>query len=245
MDLIKPTWPAPRGVQAFSTTRLGGVSPKPFASLNLGLHVGDDPRCVETNRALVNTHLSLPSEPVWLNQVHGKKVLSLPLEVNLNTPPSADALFTREINQVCVVMSADCLPVFFCDLKDKAVAAAHAGWRGLLDGILENTLSYFSNPENVLAWLGPAIGASAFEVGNEIKQAFEAKNPLFKAAFMPYNGKWLADIYALARFQLKLSGVKGIYGGEYCTFTDPNRFFSYRRDGQTGRQASLIWLSRF
>lgn len=245
MDLIKPTWPAPAKVQAFSTTRLAGVSRSPFASLNLGLHVGDDARSVEANRSLVKTYLSLPTEPVWLNQVHGTKVLTLPLEVSSNSPPSADALFTKEINQVCAVMSADCLPVLFCDLNGRGVAAAHAGWRGLLDGVLENTLSHFPNPEHVLTWLGPAIGASAFEVGDEVKKAFETKHVLFKAAFTPYNGKWLADIYTLARFQLTLGGVKSIYGGEYCTFTDPTRFFSYRRDGQTGRQASLIWLSGF
>lgn len=245
MDLIKPTWPAPTKVQAISTTRLGGVSASPFASLNLGLHVGDDARCVRANRALVKTHLSLPSEPVWLNQVHGISVLTLPLETGIKIPVSADAVFTQEINQVCAVMTADCLPVLFCDLSGTRVAAAHAGWRGLLDGVLENTLSHFPHPEHVLAWLGPAIGASAFEVGDEVKQAFEAKHASFKAAFIPYHGKWLADIYALARFQLNLSGIKGIYGGEHCTFTDSTRFFSYRRDGQTGRQASLIWLSAF
>lgn len=254
MELIYPTWPAPAHIQAVSTTRQGGISQLPFSSLNLGVHVGDHEADVLQNRMRLTQALALVNSPVWLNQIHSSKVVTLPLchentvaepMVRLQHSPfvDADASFTQSVNQVCVVMTADCLPVLFCDREGKQVAAAHAGWRGLANGILENTLAHFSNPHDVMAWLGPAIGPQAFEVGDEVRAAFIAHDPSAEMAFKPHQQKWLADIYTLARLRLKAAGLTQIYGGDYCTMTDQTRFFSYRRSGQTGRQASLIWIT--
>ena len=242
MDLIVPDWPAPAGVRAFSTTRAGGVSLAPYGTLNLGAHVGDDPAAVAENRRRLRTEL--PDEPAWLQQVHGTQALRLDGQ-NFSIPPEADAAWTRRPGQVCVVQTADCLPVIFCDTAGTAVGAAHAGWRGLVSGVLENTVAAMGvPPERLLAWLGPAIGPAAFEVGSEVRAAFVAADPDASAAFVPAvgEGKWLADIFLLARQRLQRCGLSSIHGGGVCTVSDPVRFFSHRRDRVSGRQATLVWL---
>ncbi|MHB1331058.1 MAG: peptidoglycan editing factor PgeF [Sulfuriferula sp.] len=240
-DWIIPDWPAPARVKALVTTRTGGASSAPYAGLNLGDHVGDDPASVAQNRALLRT--VLPAEPVWLQQVHGIRVLNADGDI---ASTEADASVARRAERVCVVLTADCLPVLFCDVEGNVVAAAHAGWRGLLGGMLEATVAAMHVPgADVMAWLGPAIGAQAFEVGDEVRDAFIAEHPAASAAFVAHRpGKWLADIYALARMRLQRFGVTRIYGGGACTYTEFARFYSYRRDGVTGRMASLIWLQR-
>lgn len=240
LDVITPSWPAPKRVKALSTTRDGGVSTGPYAAFNLGGHVNDDPEHVATNREKLGKYL--PNEPMWLNQIHGTHVVDGSVYTGVC---DADASFSKQANQVCTVMTADCLAVLFCDHDGTHVAAAHAGWRGLLDGILENTVATFSDTSAVMAWLGPAIGPDAFEVGQEVKDRFCAKDAASEACFKPSEnaGKWLADLYALARMRLLSAGVKQVYGGNFCTYTDQARFFSYRRDGITGRMASCIWLT--
>ncbi|HUX31734.1 MAG TPA: peptidoglycan editing factor PgeF [Thiobacillus sp.] len=221
------------------TTRADGVSQAPWTSLNLGDHVGDDPLCVAANR--VRLRRQLPAEPGWLRQVHSARVVELGREPN----PEADASFTRESGQVCAVLTADCLPVLLCDRAGSVVAAAHAGWRGLAGGVLESTVAAMQvPPEGVLAWMGAAIGPQAFEVGDEVREAFVAQHPQAAAAFVsqPTPGKWLADIYQLARIRLAHAGVQAIHGGGRCTFSEAESFYSYRRDGVTGRMAALIWL---
>ena len=247
MDLIRPDWPAPSRVQAVFTTRLGGVSEGVFAGLNLGAHVDDDPRCVAENRRQLREQLQLNQEPVWLTQVHGTAVYPVPglTEAQPAIPPQADAAMTRLPGVPLTVMTADCLPVLFCDQAGSVVATAHAGWRGLCDGVLEQTVVAMEAPSSeILAWLGPAIGSSAFEVGDEVRAAFLAQDRAAAEAFVPgaSRGKWLADLYRLARQRLNGVGVTQIYGGQHCTFSDPTRFYSYRRDGQTGRMSGLIWL---
>ncbi|MDD5391991.1 MAG: peptidoglycan editing factor PgeF [Thiothrix sp.] len=239
---LTPEWPAPANVRAVCTTRQGGVSVAPFASLNLGDHVGDDPYAVARNRMIVGDVLRLPTEPLWLQQVHGVDVCGMDVGTCY---PTGDASVALRKNQVCVVMTADCLPVLFCNKAGTRVAAAHAGWRGLQAGVLEQTLAKLDcPPTEVLAWLGPAIGPQAFEVGAEVCEAFMQHDPAAQAAFQPSAnaGKWLADIYLLARQRLAAAGVSAISGGDLCTYTDAQRFFSYRRDGQTGRMACLIWM---
>ncbi|AEF53749.1 peptidoglycan editing factor PgeF [Marinomonas posidonica] len=237
---ISPNWPAPPSVKGFVSTRLGGVSQSPFNTLNLGAHVGDEPQAVVTNRGRFAQQINMPESVVWLNQVHGTQVIALPTNEQID---AADAAYSNSIGQVCAVLTADCLPVFFCDSKGHQVAVAHAGWRGLCAGILESTLAKFDDPEQVMAWLGPAIGPSAFEVGQEVYEAFCLKETSAHVAFKPSaEGKWLADLYTLARQRLKAVGVEHVYGGDYCTYTDEERFFSYRRDGQTGRMASVVWI---
>ncbi|GGO63310.1 peptidoglycan editing factor PgeF [Bowmanella pacifica] len=232
---IQPDWPAPKRVQAISTTRQGGVSRAPFESLNLGMHVGDSEKDVLANRQ----QLPRSEQIIWLNQVHGNAVHRLNVGSEQNV--SADASIALDTGITCAVMTADCLPVLFCHRQGLAVGAAHAGWRGLAAGVLENTLAALpGQPEDYLVWLGPAIGPNAFEVGEDVKQAFAADYDAFKST--DKSGKFLADIYQLARACLARAGVNEIYGGEYCTHQQACRFFSYRRDGQTGRMASLIWL---
>lgn len=247
MGLIHPDWPAPGRVQAVFTTRLGGVSVGVFSGLNLGAHVEDDPACVADNRRQLREQLQLTQEPVWLTQVHGTKVYPVreAAEAQPALPPQADAAVTRLVGVPLTVMTADCLPVLFCDRAGSVVATAHAGWRGLCDGVLEQTVAAMGAPSSeILAWLGPAIGSSAFEVGDEVRSAFVAQDPAAAEAFVPgmSAGKWLADLYRLARQRLNAVGVEQIYGGQLCTFSDPARFYSYRRDGQTGRMSGLIWL---
>ncbi|WP_374244420.1 peptidoglycan editing factor PgeF [Zoogloea sp.] len=238
---IVPDWPAPARVRALSTTRAGGVSVAPYDSLNLGTHVGDDPACVAANRAVVRR--LLPSEPAWLNQVHGTAVVDAAAVAGV---PDADASVSRSSGAVCVAMTADCLPVLLCDRAGTVVGAAHAGWRGLHGGVIEAAVAAMRvAPGDVIAWLGPAIGPAAFEVGDEVRAAFVAADAGADAAFRPAGqpGKWLADIYLLARRRLAALGVTAIHGGDCCTVSDASRFFSYRRDGVTGRMASLVWLA--
>lgn len=249
VDFLLPDWPAPANVRALSTSRgLGqqppfGGSAGVYAGLNLGTHVGDAPEVVAANRQLLQQYCGLTQDPAWLNQVHSTNVLDI--DSWQGELSDADASVTTTAGVAAVVMTADCLPVLFCDKAGNKVAAAHAGWRGLCDGVLEATLQHFPEPSTVLAWLGPAIGPLNFEVGSEVRAAFVAHSAQAAAAFTPSSnaGKYLADIYLLARQRLQAAGVRAIYGGDYCTVADPQRFFSYRRDGQTGRQASLIWLS--
>ena len=237
--MILPDWPAPPWVLSRMTTREGGISLPPWASFNLGDHVGDDPAHVAANRAQLR--LQLPAEPEWLKQVHSARVVETGREPN----PQADASFTREPGQVCAVLTADCLPVLFCDRAGSVVAAAHAGWRGLADGVLEATVAAMQVPPGeILSWMGAAIGPQAFEVGDEVREVFISRHPEAAVAFVPHApAKWLADIYRLARIRLNHAGVQAVYGGGRCTFNEADRFYSYRRDGVTGRMASLIWLA--
>ena len=236
---IIPDWPAPAQVKALQTTRLGGVSSAPYDSFNLGDHVGDVSLAVARNRMLLNT--LLPSEPVWLEQAHGTLVANAD---NAGCLPQADACIARHRAAVCVVMTADCLPVLLCDKQGSAVGAAHAGWKGLAAGVVEATVQAMNAaPQNLMTWLGPAISQNAFEVGEEVRAAFVAAHPQAASAFaVGQSGKWLADIYALARIRLNALGITQIYGGNYCTYREREKFFSYRRDGITGRMGTFIWL---
>ncbi|WP_373963375.1 purine nucleoside phosphorylase YfiH [Kosakonia sacchari] len=239
--LILPDWPLPKGVAACSSTRVGGVSLPPYDSLNLGAHCGDNAEHVEENRARVFAAGGLPSKPVWLEQVHGTDVLAL--SGGPYASKRADASYSNTPGTVCAVMTADCLPVLFCNQAGTEVAAAHAGWRGLCAGVLEQTVASFADkPENLLAWLGPAIGPQAFEVGAEVREAFMGHDPQADSAFRPHGEKYFADIYQLARQRLASVGVRHVFGGDRCTFSDKDNFFSYRRDKTTGRMASFIWL---
>ncbi|OAN17508.1 hypothetical protein A3K86_08050 [Photobacterium jeanii] len=241
MTPIIPDWPAPANVKAISTTRLGGQSLSPYRGFNLGLHVGDEAERVQGHRDQLQQMLSLPVAPAWLNQTHSTTVLNL--RAPLQTVPDADGSYTQVRGLACSVMTADCLPVLLCDKAGTQVAAVHAGWRGLVDGIVEQAIAQFNvPPEDILAWLGPAIGPSEFEVGGEVRQQFMMVLPQAESAFVPRGEKWLADIYELARQRLRHSGISDIFGGQHCTVTEGDTFFSYRRDGVTGRQASLIWL---
>lgn len=240
-DWIIPDWPAPASVRALITTRSGGASSVPYGSLNLGDHVGDEARHVAQNRALLRKHL--PAEPKWLQQVHGIAVAD-----TCAAGVVADASVAFQASEVCVVLTADCLPILLCDQSGTVVGAAHAGWRGLLNGVIEATVAAMQVPPSVLlAYLGPAIGPQAFEVGGEVREAFVALQPKAANAFVAgtarhETSKWFADIYQLARLRLHDLGVAQVYGGNLCTFSDAQRFYSYRRDGATGRMASLIWL---
>lgn len=247
LNFITPNWPAPANVKALQTTRVGGVSHAPFKSLNLGAHVSDDALAVAKNRQLLSPYL--PSEPVWVNQVHGVEVIDAAQSTCLQ---NADASFATQKNVVCVTMTADCLPVLLCDNAGTIVSAVHAGWRGLCDGALEASIHAVCRaanitPNQLMAWLGPAIGPNAFEVGDEVREQFMAKDSQAESAFKAYGNKWLGDIYQIARQRLNNQGVTQIYGGsvneEFCTYTDEARFFSFRRDNVTGRMASMIWLS--
>ena len=243
MKWIEPDWPAPANVRALSTTRDGGVSDGVFAGLNLGAHVGDEPARVEANRARLQQASAIPGPLNWLNQVHG--IVMHPVSRHYQQAPDADAACAHEAQLACIVMTADCLPVLFCDADASVVAAAHAGWRGLAAGVLERTVERMGvAPGRVRAWLGPAIGPAAFEVGDEVRAAFVGADPGAAAAFVPgvAPGKWLADLFMLARRRLVAAGVGRIDGGGVCTVADPGHFYSYRRDGTTGRFASLIWL---
>ena len=240
---IIPDWPAPGTVKAISTTRHGGVSPPPCASLNLAGHVGDDPACVAENRRRLAAMLNLAAEPAWLEQVLGTTIVAAE---TVSVPVVADAAFTREPGRLCVVMTADCLPVLLCDRAGSVVAAAHAGWRGLAGGVIGATVARMATPPaELLAWLGPAIGPRAFEVGEEVRAAFLGLDADNAGCFQPSPaGRWLADLYELARRQLRGLGITAVYGGEFCTFSEPERFFSYRRENRTGRMATLIGLER-
>ena len=240
LQLIVPDWPAPENIRALQTTRLGGVSDSPYLSLNLGDHVGDEPMRVAANRQRLNAWL--PSEPVWLRQVHGKTVVHVEQASCL---PQADAAVASSANAVCVVMTADCLPLLICDRAGSRVAAVHAGWRGLQVGVIEAAVAEMqAQPADLLVWLGPAIGPQAFEVGTEVRDAFTQVDAEASNAFVRTGEqKWLADIYLLARQRLGRMDITAVYGGDLCTYTDSARFFSYRRDGVTGRMASMIWIA--
>lgn len=246
LNFIYPDWPAPANVHALSTTRQGGFSHAPYDSLNLGGRVGDDSEMVRQNRRLLQTAAALPSEPKWVRQTHSTRVLELELAGDYSEI-EADGAYTTQANCVSVMLTADCLPILFCSQQGDEVAAAHAGWRGLCQGIIEQTVAKFTCPaEQILAWFGPAIGPTKFEVGAEVKAQFEAVDAQASAAFLLHNvaeQKYLADLYRLAQQRLQALGVRKIYGGRYCTYSDTARFFSYRRAAQTGRIASLIWLS--
>ncbi|AQT12119.1 multi-copper polyphenol oxidoreductase [Pseudomonas sp. UMC65] len=239
-DWLIPDWPAPAGVKACITTRAGGVSLTPFDSLNLGDHVDDQPQAVAENRRRLSEHFGIA--PAWLQQVHGVAVA----HADPSMVATADASWSATAGVACAVMTADCLPALFCNRAGTRVAAAHAGWRGLAAGVLEATLDSLDTPcAEVLVWLGPAIGPQRFEVGPEVREAFVAQLPAAEQAFVPSAnaGRFMADIYQLARLRLAACGVTAVYGGGYCTVSDP-RFFSYRRSPRTGRFASLIWLER-
>lgn len=242
IELIRPDWPAPARVQAASTTRAGGISSGPYSALNLGDHVGDADTAVNENRRLTGEALNLKQQPRWLRQVHRTSVAKL--DGSIVTEP-ADAAVTDRAAEVCVIMTADCLPVLLCDRSGTVVAAAHCGWRSLSAGVLENTVkAMWVEPGAIMAWLGPAIGPAVYEVGDEVMQAFVDQDVHATAAFSHQpNGKWLCDLYALARMRLAALGVKEIYGGGFCTLSDKDRFFSYRRDGECGRMGTFIWLS--
>jgi hypothetical protein len=249
MNLIEhciiPDWPAPPNVRALQTTRAGGVSSAPYASLNLGSHVGDVPLAVARNRMFLNG--LLPAEPVWLEQVHGQVVANAD---TADCRPSADASVARHRASVCVVMTADCLPILLCDRQGTVVAAVHAGWKGLAAGVVEATVSAMKiEGQQLMAWFGPAISQSAFEVGAEVRELFVAADPASDAAFIPRGGthqhavqKFHADLYALARLRLNALGITRIYGGDRCTYREGEQFFSFRRDGETGRMGTFIWI---
>jgi YfiH family protein len=249
LEVLTPQWPVPAGVHAAFTLRSGGVSTGPYASLNLGARVGDLDTAVAENRRRVRVQLQLPGEPAWIEQVHGVGVLDLdtlaPVAIAAARPPPpcADAVLARRAGTVCAVQVADCLPVLFAARDGTAVAAAHAGWRGLAAGVLEATVARLDvEPQQLIAWLGPAIGVRYFEVGEEVRAAFLARDNTAAAAFVPNErGCWQCDLLALARQRLAALGLEAVYGGGWCTFADARRFFSYRRDGQCGRMAALIW----
>jgi YfiH family protein len=260
VEFITPEWAAPAGVQAVMTTRLGGVSVPPWDSLNLGVHVGDNTAAVLENRVRVRKEAQLPSEPVWLEQVHGTSVVILDASNIPRTStaeqlmdarrPRADAAVTRQAGVVCAIQVADCLPVLFAARDGSVVGAAHAGWRGLASGVLGATIAAMEVPaDQIVAWLGPAIGPQNFEVGDDVVAAFAAtahsdQRAQTDAAFVRQpNGKWFCDLFALARLRLAAAGVTQVSGGGLCTVADSRRFYSYRRDGQTGRMAALIWLA--
>jgi len=244
INIITPDWPAPTHIHAYSTCRNGGVSEAPYHSFNFGEHVGDDQANIEANRSLLKKRLNLPTEPIWLKQVHSTIVLPA---IPANRGQEADALFSQQPNQVCVVTTADCLPLLLCDRNGTQVAAIHAGWRGLANGIIENTLQKMNLPANqILAWLGPAIGPRVYELGDEVRQYFIDKDAEASRSFVPSKnaGRWLGNLYSLATLRLEKQNISAIYGGEYCTYSASEQFFSYRRDGiKTGRMASLIWMT--
>ena len=234
-------------MKLISTTRIGGYSQPPYDNFNLALHTNDDKANVEKNREKLRQHFQLPSEPVWLNQVHGSKVISLDEDVSdVATVIAADASWATQDNKVCAVLTADCLPVFITDVKGSVVAVAHAGWKGLLAGVITKTVETLAvDSQKLLVWLGPAISSEAFVVGSDVRSAFSEKGSGYLSAFEDEAaGFWRCDLYQLARIELMQLGIEQIYGGGLCTFTDSRRFYSYRRDGEnTGRQAHCIWLN--
>ena len=252
MEVITPDWPVPPNIHSLVTTRDGGTSLPPFSSLNLGDHVGDDAQAVKANRAILRGQI--PSEPIWLKQVHGTFV-STPINRKLSSDGviEADAAVTNQANEVLAVMTADCLPIFFCNQTGDVIGVAHAGWRGLCAGVLENTVTEMlkldtdMTPNQIMAWMGPAIGPAAFEVGEDVYAAFLNAGIAFpNTAFVAIPsrpGKYFANLYLLAQSRISTLGVEQIYGGNFCTVTNQKRFFSHRRDAISGRFASLIWFT--
>jgi YfiH family protein len=234
-----PDWPAPPQVRAWVTERGSAAR---YGTMNLALHVADDPAAVAANRARLRAGLRLPAEPCWLEQVHGTRILDLDGEAS----GPADGAVTARPGVVCAVLTADCLPVLLCDAAGQRVAVAHAGWRGLLNGVLPAAVAAIGRPPaELLAWLGPAIGQAAYEVGAEVREAFVARAPAAEMRFDPnLQGRWQADLYGLARDALAAAGVRSVHGGGYCTYTEAERFFSHRREAPCGRMATLIWIAR-
>ncbi len=248
-EVITPEWRAPARARAAFTLRTGGVSVAPYGSLNLGAHVGDAAEAVVENRRRVRERLGLPAEPGWLQQVHGVGVVDLDGGAESESTPTseplrADASVTRVAGRVCVIQVADCMPVLFAALDGSAVGAAHAGWRGLAGGVLEETVRALGvAPQQLIAWLGPTIGQGHFEVGDDVRSAFVSRDPEAASAFETNaRGRWQCDLYALARRRLAAIGVQDVSGGGWCTYADATRFFSFRRDGQCGRMAALVWI---
>jgi polyphenol oxidase len=245
IDIIKPEWNAPEHIHAFSTTRAGGYSEPPFESFNLAQHVGDESENVETNRALLRECLDLPAEPVWLEQTHGNQIISA--DVHYTTTPAADGAFAKIPGKICVILTGDCLPILLTNRSGSLVAALHCGWRGLYNGIIAECMKLFNRQhDEVLSWLGPAISSLHYEVGDELRDRFlildEANHNAFRASRPHY---WSMDLYEVARQQLRKQGVNEISGGEYCTYSDEEQFYSFRRDqGQTGRMATGIWMAK-
>ncbi len=238
-------WFIPKGVKLAFSQRTGGVSQPPFDSLNLGAHVGDDILAVEQNRQRLSEQLGLTAQPAWLEQVHGTEIVDLDVALNVEHSRVADGSLCRTANHVCTVMTADCLPVLICDQAATQVAAVHAGWRGLCNGIVEAAINQFDAPiESLHVYLGPCIGADAFEVGAEVRQAFVDLHPQTSRYFVPHNDKYLGDLQGIARYRLERLGVQHIYQQPYCTYTLSEHYFSYRRESVTGRMASLIWLEK-
>lgn len=236
MKYIKPNWPAPSNIHAATTTREVGASIAPYDNFNLGEHVGDNPEHVTENRKTLVKALQLPSEPIWLKQIHSKNII---MANKFNGLPELDACIATQPGKVCVIMTADCLPILLCDKQGNEIAAVHAGWRGLVAGIISETISAIqTSPDQLLAWIGPAICQKHYEVGKEVYEQFSKQNDCFQKEA---HGKWLMDMVAIATQQLKQLGIQDIYGGDLCTYCDPTRFYSYRRDGKTGRMATLIW----
>jgi YfiH family protein len=255
LQVITPDWPAPPGVRSAFTLRTGGVSVAPYDSLNVGAGIGDSPEAIAENRRRVREKLGLPSEPVWLEQVHGTDVVELgptaalswiaaPSAGGHGSAPTGDASVARVAGYVCAIRVADCMPVLFAARDGSAIAAAHAGWRGLAGGVLEATVRRLGLPASqLIAWMGPTIGPAHFEVGDEVRATFTATDPDASSAFVANaRGRWQCDLYVLARRRLTAIVVSGIYGGGWCTFAEADRFFSYRRSGQCGRMAALIWI---
>lgn len=240
IGVIAADWPAPPGVFAGCSLRQGGISEGQYESLNVGTHVGDVRDHVSENRRRLAELCAFPAEPAWLNQVHGKRVV---IDREADNVPDADAAYTSEVGRVCVVMTADCLPVTLASDDGQEIAIAHAGWRGLECGVIETTIRAFkAAPANLLVWLGPAISRDAFEVGEDVRAAFLAQDKAAAACFaLNERGRWQADLYGLARRRLAAAGITRVYGGAMCTHGDPGRFFSYRRDGQCGRMASFVF----
>lgn len=239
---IVPDWPCPANISALTTLRYGGYSAAPYDSFNLGAHVGDAPLQVQANRQYLQQCVGTDVNIAWLEQVHGTDVVDIDIDVDTARPPQADAAIARRPQRACVIMTADCLPVLLCAQDGSVVAAAHAGWRGLLHGVLEQTVQQMACPAaRLLAWLGPCIGPQAFEVGDEVQASFTAKWAGHRTAFIRHGDRWLADLPLLAKQTLQRSGVTQCYQANACTYSEPSRFFSYRRDQQCGRMATLIW----
>jgi YfiH family protein len=240
LSWLAADWPAPHGVVAGTTRRSGGRSTKQYASLNLGGHVGDDPQAVADNRKMFRQHCDLPADPQWLHQVHGVCVVADAVQ---EPPPEADAIISRNAGVVCAILTADCLPVLFASADGQELAAAHAGWKGLANGVLEATVAAMATePGDILAWIGPAISQAAFEVGDEVREAFVERGPEADRYFLRnQTGRWQSDLSGLGRQRLAAAGVKRVYGGNVCSYSDTAGYFSYRRDGECGRMASFIF----
>jgi len=240
ISIIEPDWPTPKNIKSIVSTRCGGVSSAPWDSFNLATHVSDDAKDVSENRRILVERAHLPTEPEWLNQTHSVDAIDLDQSENRD----GDASITTQKNKVAVVLTADCLPLLVTNKQGTEIAAIHAGWKGLLEGVVIKTLlAMQSKPRDLMVWLGPAISQKHFEIGDEVKHQFCKKYHHAQTHFEAKpNNKWMANLYGLVRDQLAELAVTDIYGGDFCSYTDQHKFYSYRRDGETGRMASLIWI---